>query len=249
MNGNHVPLVRRSYWICLILASIFGANAGDVLADSWGWGHVTGLPYLAAAFALILIAERFDRWAHTAYYWAAIIVVRAAATNIGDIGHDLRLPQPAVMAGMAVVLAGAAWLWAARAKRSAAAGTLSTNGWYWAAMLLAGSLGTVLGDFSSATLGKGLGWGFQGGNIAATAAGAVVLAAVFLAGRNRGLQTQTAYFWLTVVLIRAAGTAAGDALAHSVGLNVSSLLSGLVFVAAVSFWHDSSPRVKVQRTS
>jgi uncharacterized membrane-anchored protein len=105
-------------------------------------------------------------------------------------------------------------------------------------MLAAGSLGTVFGDFSSATLGQGLGLGFRGGNFAATIAGIIVLTAVFLVGRQNRLQTQIVYFWLTVVLIRAAGTAAGDALAHTIGLNIGTIISGIVFVAVVSFWRE-----------
>jgi uncharacterized membrane-anchored protein len=238
MKQLHVPRVGAAYWGGLILASIFGANLGDLLADDWGWGHVTGLPYLAVALALILFLERFDRTPHTAYYWAAIIVVRAAATNIGDIGHDMKWSQPLVMAVLTVILAAAAWLWALRARTSESPAVLSTNGWYWLAMVAAGSLGTVLGDFGSGTLGQTLGLGFRGGNFAATALGTLLIVLLFLLWRGRR-PTAPVFFWVAVVLIRAAGTAAGDALAHSAGLVVSTILSGLVFVALVSYWRGS----------
>ncbi len=238
MHQRHVPQVGAAYWSGLILASIFGANLGDLLAGSWGWGHVAGLPYLALALALILVVERFDRSAHTAYYWAAIIVVRAAATNIGDIGHDMNWSPLAVMTVLAVVLIAVAWLWSLRSPDSEPKTVLVTGGWYWVAMLAAGSLGTVLGDFGSAMLGKGLALGFRGGNIAATIAGTVVIALLFFLWRNR-LQVAPAFFWVSVVLIRAAGTAAGDALAHGVGLAASTIASGLAFVALVSLWRDS----------
>jgi uncharacterized membrane-anchored protein len=239
MKQSHVPTTGTAYWGGLILASVFGANVGDTLADSWGWGHLAGLPYLAAALALILVAERFDRWTHTAYYWAAIIVVRAAATNIGDIGHDLKWSQPMVMAVLAVILAASVVLWWFQSRRgSESRGRLSTNTWYWVAMLAAGSLGTVLGDFGSATLGKALALGFRGGNIAASLAGAVMIAIVFLVGLRLRNRLNPLFFWVAVTLIRAAGTAAGDASAHALGLGVSTILSGLVFVAVVSFWRD-----------
>jgi uncharacterized membrane-anchored protein len=57
----------RRFWGALCLASIFGANMGDFFAHDLGLGHVKGLPFLAVAFAAVLIAERFDRLAHEAY--------------------------------------------------------------------------------------------------------------------------------------------------------------------------------------
>ena len=49
-----------------------------------GLGHVAGLPFLAVALAIVIVAERFDRIQHQIYYWIAIIIVRTAATNFAD---------------------------------------------------------------------------------------------------------------------------------------------------------------------
>src|SRR5471030_1305478 len=106
MNERHVPLLDAKFWIALCIASIFGANLGDFFAHNLGLGHLAGLPFLAAAFALILVVERYDTAVHALYYWLAIVVIRTAATNIGDLlSGDLKLPRPWVIAGLTALLA------------------------------------------------------------------------------------------------------------------------------------------------
>jgi uncharacterized membrane-anchored protein len=106
VNERHLPLLNVRFWAALCLASIFGANLGDFFAHDIGLGHVAGLPFLVVAFALVLVAERYDTGVRELYYWLAIVVIRTAATNIGDfLAGDLKLPRPWVMAGLAVLLA------------------------------------------------------------------------------------------------------------------------------------------------
>lgn len=106
MKQQHVPLLDARFWAALCLASIFGANLGDFFAHNLGLGHASGLPLLAVAFALIQLSERYDRAAHEVYYWLAIVVVRTAAANLGDLfAGDLKLPRPWMMAILIVVLA------------------------------------------------------------------------------------------------------------------------------------------------
>jgi len=59
MQPNHVPSIGKKYWAALILASVFGANTGDFLSDVLGLGHIAGLPYLAALFAIVVIVVLF----------------------------------------------------------------------------------------------------------------------------------------------------------------------------------------------
>jgi uncharacterized membrane-anchored protein len=92
MQANHLPTLGPRYWSALCLASIFGANMGDFFARNLGLGHVSALPFLAAALAIVIVAERFDRLQHQSY-WLAIIIVRTAATNFADFAAgDLKLP-------------------------------------------------------------------------------------------------------------------------------------------------------------
>jgi uncharacterized membrane-anchored protein len=235
MQPNHVPSIGKKYWISLILASIFGANTGDFLAGVMGLGHVVGLPFLAALFTIVMILERTESKRHTAYFWTAIVIIRTAATNIGDIGHDLHIKAPPIIAAFAVVLFVTILLWQAssRGKNQDTArqgsSVLSTVPVYWFGMLLAGALGTVLGDYFS--------FGLKLGTLKSAFTLSVPLVLLFIFGRS-WLRTQLLYYFLTVVFIRAAGTAAGDYMAKQLSLPLSTLISGAVFVAFLLSWKD-----------
>src|ERR1700761_4628428 len=111
MKPIHLPALGPRYWTALCIASIFGANMGDFFAHNLGLGHVDGLPFLAAALAVVMIAERFDNLRHQVYYWSAIIIVRTAATNVADFAAgDLKLPRLWIMLVLAVLLTAAVWL-------------------------------------------------------------------------------------------------------------------------------------------
>ncbi len=241
MQDRHLPSLGLRFWAALCLASIFGANMGDYFAHDVGLGHVAGLPFLAAAFALVLVIERFDRGTHDGWYWIAIILVRTAATNLGDFfAGDLKLPRPWVMAGLVVVLAAVVAL-AARTWWRTGNGpvrVLRADAAYWFAMLVAGTLGTVVGDYVSHNLHLGDAW--------ASVALGLPLAALFLIGR-RGLIWSLPFYWVTVVMVRAAGTSAGDLLAgrRMLGLPLSTLVTGLIFVGLLVLWRNRRPPAAV----
>jgi uncharacterized membrane-anchored protein len=240
VNERHLPLLNVRFWAALCLASIFGANLGDFFAHDIGLGHVAGLPFLVVAFALVLVAERYDTGVRELYYWLAIVVIRTAATNIGDfLAGDLKLPRPWVMAGLAVLLAIAVAAIHQRRARTTLPDRrreLLTADWlYWIGMLLAGALGTVIGDYVSHNL--------RLGDLMASAALGVPLALLFIVG-SRGPLWLVPFFWVTVVMVRADGTVVGDWFAgsHMLGLPLSTLLSGLVFVALLAGWKDRPKR-------
>jgi uncharacterized membrane-anchored protein len=153
MQSIHLPMLNARYWSALCLASIFGANMGDLCARNLGLGHVAGLPFLAIALALVMIVERFDRMQHQSYYWIAIIIVRTAATNFADFAAGgMKLPRLRVMAALLILLVAAVWLswkffWQHRSATSDSA--LRADLSYWISMFIAGTLGTVMGDFCS----------------------------------------------------------------------------------------------------
>ena len=235
MQPIHLPTLGARYWSALCLASIFGANMGDLFARNLGLGHVAGLPFLAVALAIVIVSEWFDRIQHEAYYWIAIIIVRTAATNFADFAAgDLKLPRVWVMAGLTVLLGAALWMtwqfvW--RRLSNKTDNVLRADLGYWICMFIAGTLGTVIGDFCSHNLGL-------------EDAGAAVLSpivVVLLLVGWRGPLRLLPYYWLTVVAIRAAGTAVGDFISgrHMLGLPMSTAVTGILFVALLSVWRDS----------
>jgi uncharacterized membrane-anchored protein len=207
---------------------------GDFFAHVLGLGHVRGLPILAAVFAAVYFFEKRDKARHEAYYWLAIIVVRTAATNLADLAaSDLKQPRLLVMAVLAILLAGSMALYRRKARTTlapTASGLPDTGPIYWTCMLVAGTLGTVLGDYAAVNAGLGL--------ANASIVLSLLLGSMFYFGRP--FLAAIAFYWPTVVMVRAAGTAVGDFLASQrglgLGLPVSTTLTGLAFVAALIFW-------------
>jgi uncharacterized membrane-anchored protein len=233
MQPNHLPALGARYWSALCLASIFGANMGDLFARNLGLGHVAGLPFLAAALAIVISVEHFDRMRHQSYYWIAIIIVRTAATNFADFAAgDLKLPRIWVMAALTAIIIAAlwtSWQFAWRRLASKTDDVLRADFGYWVGMFIAGTLGTVMGDFCSHNL--------RLGDAGAALLLSPIVAILFLAGR-RGLLLLLPFYWLTVVAIRAAGTAVGDLLSgrNLLGLPLSTAVTGILFVALLVIW-------------
>jgi uncharacterized membrane-anchored protein len=243
MQNKHLPTLGSRFWWALCLASIFGANMGDFFAHNLGLGHVAGLPFLAIAFAVILVLERFDRLAHEVHYWLAIVVVRTAATNLADFfSGDMHLPRPWVMATLAVVLAiMVAMLFSAGGRseqnvRGRGILVLRADTAYWTGMLVAGTLGTVIADYLSHNL-------HLGDDVASILLSFAL--AVFFATGRKGLIWWPPFYWATVIMVRAAGTAVGDYFASRgmLGLPLSTFASGVAFLALLFFWNDRQTRV------
>jgi uncharacterized membrane-anchored protein len=237
MQQNHLPGLGTRYWVALCLASIFGANMGDFFARNLGLGHVAGLPFLALAFAIVLVVERFDRTIHQAYYWTAIIIVRTAATNFADFAcGDLKLPRLWVIAALTAALivalmASWQWVWRSSVKNDSSDAVLRADMGYWISMFIAGTLGTVIGDYCSHDLHLG-----DGG---ASILLCPILGLLFVMARGGLLQTLW-FYWLTVVTVRAAGTAVGDFVSgrNMLGLPLSTLVTGALFVALLALWKE-----------
>jgi uncharacterized membrane-anchored protein len=237
MQPIHLPTLGPRYWAALCLASIFGANMGDLFARNLGLGHVAGLPYLAIALVVVIVAERFDRMQHQAYYWTAIIIVRTAATNFADFAAgDLKLPRPEVMAALTVLLVAALWLswqFAWKQRETKTSDVLRADLGYWICMFIAGALGTVMGDFSSHNMGLG-----DGG---AAVLLSPIVALLFVIG-SRGPLRLLPFYWVTVVAIRAAGTVVGDFVSgrNMLGLPLSTAVTGILFVVLLVLWKESA---------
>jgi uncharacterized membrane-anchored protein len=99
--------------------------------------------------------------------------------------------------------------------------TMRVNWAYWVAMMLAGILGTIGGDWAAKWVSE-LGAAIILFSIAAFA---------IWRFRLRGVLLQAAAYWASVGLIRSAGTAGGDSIAHTIGLAPSTVLTGIVFLA------------------
>ena len=237
MQPNHLPPLGARYWSALCLASIFGANMGDLFARNLGLGHVAGLPFLAAALAIVIVSRTL-RPAATSKLLLARDHHRAngcdqlrgfccrrfeTAENLGN-GRPGGSSRRRGLDELAILLAAAC----GQDRRHVRA-----DFGYWVCMFIAGTLGTVIGDFCSHNMHLG--------DAGAALLLSPVVAILFLTGR-RGLLLLLPFYWTTVVAIRAAGTAVGDLLAgrNLLGLPLSTAVTGVLFVALLVIWKQSA---------
>ncbi|MFL5281604.1 MAG: hypothetical protein ACJ8AW_11570 [Rhodopila sp.] len=201
--------VTYAYWFAMLAASALGTNLGDLWAEILFPGRFSSL---ASLLAICAVAVWYDRRAAArteAGYWVAIVVMRAAATNLADIiTHDLAMNYVVASALLAVLT-----LVAARFTRPdpVRGGSPLVDGAYWMAMFVAGLFGTVAGDFIHHSIGL------------YAASGLLCLAlAGLIVTRNVAASTSMLLYWAIVMAERCAGTAVGDALAsrRAVGLGV-----------------------------
>jgi uncharacterized membrane-anchored protein len=224
-----LPKINASYWLALVAASIFGTNTGDFVARYLHFGHLAGLPYMALVFGAILVLARWARHSHALYFWAAIITMRTAATNVGDAFSDFGIPYRLSIPIVLVLFAASVLFYRRVAQVNASEATVPVNSAYWLSMMLAGVLGTIGGDFASFRVGL---------TPPGAAAVFVPFVAVSIAWFSRqGSLLDPLPYWATVALIRTGGTAAGDAAAGAFGLPASTLLTGLVFGGLVVYFY------------
>jgi uncharacterized membrane-anchored protein len=219
-----MPRIGWRYWVAILLASVFGTNAGDLYAHDSGLGIGPGLFLLAFLAMAAFLAETRDRMRHEVWYWLAIVIIRTGATNIGDLlAYRLRIPGPVLAAALIAAVAILAWLGSKRTVTAQGRGLPATGPSYWTAMLAAGVFGTVVGDMCAHRFGKAQ----AGATLSA------LLLAILLAGRKRATASAAAY-WTAVLTARTAGTCIGDWLAESkalqIGLPLSTLMTGTLFV-------------------
>jgi len=252
MKREHNPVINLRYWVLISLVSIFGTNTGD-LAVRWykqfatvlnlSWlelRHLGPLPVLVLFFVLLWRLEKKDKSKIELYFWLAIIIIRTAATNIADaLVDDLHLGFLISSTIFTVGLLCLALLWQKNRPKPIALNFVpETTGTYWLMMLMAGVLGTVLGDYLAHSYGLA--------NSALVLS--LLMVGLVLAG-YRGFLVLTPLYWLGIVLARIAGTAAGDWLAKSaekggsgLDLPTATLISGVIFVLVAVYWKSETAK-------
>lgn len=212
----------RSYWLAMLAASAFGTNLGDLWAGTLFRGLLTSLASLLVVCLAAVIFHRRAAARTEAGYWLAIVVMRAAATNLADIfTHDLGLGY--VLSS--VLLAGLT-LFTARYTHRDVSRSPRVDGAYWIAMFIAGVFGTVAGDLIHHTIGM----------LTASAALCVTLAGLVLLREARA-PTSMLLFWSIVMTERCAGTAIGNSLASQrligLGVPIASVCTGMLTLASL----------------
>jgi len=227
-----LPRIDFRYWILMLVASASGTNFGDFASQSMQLGFAGGFIPFAVIFLTMIIAARRFAFFTEAYYWIAIVVSRAGATDIADLAtHQMRLEYP-ILASVLLLLLTIIILGGARLGQTTISSERiegrewenrpSANATYWAAIIVASVFGTVTGDF----LADDVGMETSRSALVTTALSVLVLALLIRPGRI----LKPAY-WLAILAIRTAATNLGDYVAGQEGLAVGFLASGSITLA------------------
>jgi uncharacterized membrane-anchored protein len=207
-------------WLAMYAASALGTNLGDFWADTLSLGLAASFASLAVISALLIVADRRFGATTELYFWVAIVVFRAMATNVGDfLTDDLAIARPISGALLGVATLGAGWM-------TLGSASPRIDARYWLAMFFGGAFGTIAGDFVSHAVGLTL-----------AAAGLAALLAVAVAVRGALTPASLLGYWIVVLIERTAGTPAGDLFAEERGLGyglpVAMAITGGVLVLAL----------------
>lgn len=150
------------YWTAIVMVSVFGTMAADVLHVGLGVPYALSTPLfmaaLAAVFALWYASERtlsihdIRTRRREAFYWAAVLATFALGTAAGDLTATIGLGYLG-----SVVLFAVAICVPALAHR---AGTLGAVTAFWTAYVITRPLGASTADWMAVSTARGgLGWG------------------------------------------------------------------------------------------
>ncbi|MFE2074385.1 COG4705 family protein [Streptomyces misionensis] len=174
------------YWTAVVMVSVFGTMAADVLHVGLGVPYTLSTPLflvaLAAVFALWYATER-TLSIHTVrtrrrecFYWAAVLATFALGTAAGDLTASIGLRYLG-----SVVLFAVAICVPAVAHRGGVLGAVAA---FWTAYVITRPLGASLADWMAVPTGRGgLGWGL--GPVTLSWTVAIVAFVVFLAVSRR----------------------------------------------------------------
>ena len=221
------------YWATILAACSIGETVADLVSHDLGLGYVRASAIFVGAFAVLAMVERRFGVPAAARYWSAIMLMSTTGTALADLFTrtlGLGYAGTSLVLGALFLLVVAGWPRLRRigaVRRADAADPLlpharvhlehtdlpDTDAGYWAAIMVASTLGTSLGDLVS----NALDLGFAGGTLLLGSVLATVLAAEHLATRS-----STVRYWAALITASTIGATSGDYLTKDDGLGFPS---------------------------
>ena len=233
---NRVPQIVLLYWVIKIAATTLGETGADAVSMTYDLGYATTILIFLAIFLVLFGVKMALRRYEPITYWAAFTASAIAGTAVSDfIDRTLGLGY-AAGAGVLVallILILAAWYLVERSLSVERITTPGAETFYWAAFLVANTLGTAAGDWVSDDLNAGF--------IVAAGIFTGLLVLIALLHYLTPLPG-VLLFWLAFVLTRPFGATFGDFLTKTkaqggldLGTVGASVFFGVLLLVALAW--------------
>jgi uncharacterized membrane-anchored protein len=145
------------YWTAIVMVSVFGTMAADVLHVGLGVPYALSTPFFMAALAAVLVLwyrgegtlsiHSIRTRRRETFYWAAVLATFALGTAAGDLTATIGLGYlgSAVLYAAAIAVPAVAHRW----------GGLNGVAAFWAAYVITRPLGASVADWMAAGPGRG----------------------------------------------------------------------------------------------
>jgi uncharacterized membrane-anchored protein len=214
MQISHLPALDTRYWLIVTLITILGSNAGDFVSARLDTAFDAHVPVVAALLLAVLLLEPRDTSASRRCYWLALLLVPMTSNDLaGLVMSGAPIGRIGIVSGLLLALVSTFLIARSDAMHAVASNMMLrprpnlplTDASYWLAMLIASVLGTTASDWLTATEGLSDGMALP---IAGVPALAAIVAFHLLPARFRFV-----LYWVAIVSLDAAATAAGHFLA------------------------------------
>lgn len=196
-QASKVAAITLTFWILKTVTTTVGDLSGDLLSITLGLGYLTALIVALAATGALLVAQLRAKRFHYLLYWALIFLSSTVGAEFSDtIDRTLRWGTPGGAGVLLACLVATLAIWRLRRGKI---GIYPVNeredeAFYWAAVIFANSLGSVVGDL----VGDRLGLGVLGGVAVNVGVLAFLILLRYKTKANRGLLFWTAFVFTRV---------------------------------------------------
>lgn len=238
MQISHLPALDTRYWLVTALITVLGSNAGDFVSARFDTATTldTHVPIVAGLLLAVLLLEPRDPSASRRCYWLALLLVPMTSNDLaGLVMSGAPIGRISIVSGLLIALVSTFLIARSDAMHAVASNMMLrpkpnlplTDASYWVGMLIASVLGTAASDWLTSTEGLSDGMALP---IAGVPALAAIVAFHLLPARFRFV-----LYWVSIVLLNAAATAAGHFLAWHphLGIGLPQSLAALALALLV----------------
>ena len=228
---TRVPQIIFLYWVIKIASTTLGETGADMFSMTFNMGYgTTILIFLVIFFILFAVKMSLKRY-EPFTYWLTFTATAIAGTAISDfIDRTLGLGYGIGSLILIFILGVILTIWYLKEHSLSVEKITTTTAeiYYWAAFLVANTLGTAAGDF----LADGLGIGFL--------QSALLISGVLIAVALMHFLTKSfaiALFWIAFVLTRPFGATFGDLLTKPVekgGFDLGTIGATIFFAVVLT---------------